>query len=150
MKHNPGFLALVEAARKNVRECTIADVKTRLDRGETFHFIDVREDGEFAVDRAAGARHLGRGVLERDIETVIPDHGAPIVLYCGGGFRSALAADNLQKMGYTNVILMDGGMRAWREAGYPVQTGTLRGFPVPAAAADPGAAEQAGPPPDKV
>jgi len=131
MKHNPGFLALVEAVRKNVRECSIADVKARLDRGEQFHFIDVREDGEFAVDRAAGARHLGRGVLERDIETLIPDPAAPIVLYCGGGFRSALAADNLQKMGYTNVISMDGGMRAWREAGYPTETGTLRGFPSP-------------------
>jgi rhodanese-related sulfurtransferase len=123
MKHNPGFLALVETVRKSVRECTIADVKARLDGGEQFHFIDVREDGEFAVDRAAGARHLGRGVLERDIETVIPDRAAPIVLYCGGGFRSALAADNLQKMGYTNVISMDGGMRAWREAGYPIETG---------------------------
>ena len=126
MKHNPGFLALVEAVRKNVRACTIADVKARQDRGETFHFIDVREDGEFAVDRAAGARHIGRGVLERDIETVLPDHDAPIVLYCGGGFRSALAADNLQKMGYTNVISMDGGMRAWREAGYPVEKGAPR------------------------
>ena len=123
MKHNPGFLALVEGVRKTVRECGIADVKARLDRGETFHFIDVREDGEFAVDRAAGARHIGRGVLERDIETLIPDHAAPIVLYCGGGFRSALAADNLQKMGYTNVISMDGGMRAWREAGYPIDAG---------------------------
>jgi len=123
MKHNPGFLALVEGVRKTVRECGIADVKARLDRGETFHFIDVREDGEFAVARAAGARHIGRGVLERDIETLIPDHAAPIVLYCGGGFRSALAADNLQKMGYTNVISMDGGMRAWREAGYPIDAG---------------------------
>ena len=123
MKHNPGFLALVTEVKKNVRECTAADVKARLDRGETFHFVDVREDGEFAVDRAAGARHLGRGVLERDIETAIPDHDAPIVLYCGGGFRSALAADNLQKMGYRNVWSMDGGIRAWREAGYPVEKG---------------------------
>jgi rhodanese-related sulfurtransferase len=123
MKHNPGFLALVTEVRKNVRECTIADVKTRRDRGERFHFIDVREDGEFAVDRAAGARHIGRGVLERDIETVIPDRAAEIVLYCGGGYRSALAADNLQRMGYTNVWSMDGGMRAWREAGYPLDKG---------------------------
>jgi len=123
MKHNPGFLALVDEVRKSVRECTIADVKARLDRREPFHFIDVREDNEFAADRAAGARHLGRGVIERDIETLIPDRAAEIVLYCGGGFRSALAADNLRRMGYTNVWSMDGGMRAWREAGYPVETG---------------------------
>jgi rhodanese-related sulfurtransferase len=123
MKHSPGFLALVEAAKKTVRECTAAEVKDRLDRGERFHFIDVREDTEFAVDRAAGARHLGRGVLERDIETEIPDRGADIVLYCGGGFRSALAAESLGKMGYRNVVSMDGGMRAWREAGYPLERG---------------------------
>ena len=123
MKHSPGFLALVNDAKSRVKECDIGAVKARLDRGERFHFIDVREDGEFAVDRAGGARHIGRGVLERDVETLIPDHAAPIVLYCGGGFRSALAADNLQKMGYTNVISMDGGMRAWREAGYPVEPG---------------------------
>jgi len=123
MKHSPGFVALVDDARKRVRECGIADVKARLDRGERFHFVDVREDGEFAVDRAAGARHIGRGVLERDIETLIPDKGAAIVLYCGGGYRSALAADNLQKMGYTNVVSMDGGIRAWREAGFPLEMG---------------------------
>jgi rhodanese-related sulfurtransferase len=124
MKHSPGFLALVEEAKKRVTECGIGEVKARLDRGERFHLVDVREDGEFAVDRVRGARHVGRGVLERDIETLIPEHGAPIVLYCGGGFRSALAADNLQKMGYTNVISMDGGMRAWREAGYPIENGS--------------------------
>jgi rhodanese-related sulfurtransferase len=124
VKHNPGFLALVTEVRKNVNECTITDVKARRDRGDTFHFIDVREDHEFAVDRAAGARHIGRGVLERDIETLIPDHDAEIVLYCGGGFRSALAADNLRKMGYRNVWSMDGGIRAWREASYPVEKGT--------------------------
>src|SRR5262252_3614432 len=129
MKHSPGFLALVTDAKTRVKECGIADVRARLDRGERFHFVDVREDGEFAVDRAAGARHIGRGVLERDVETLIPDHAAPIVLYCGGGYRSALAADNLQKMGYTNVVSMDGGMRAWREAGLPIESGTLRGFP---------------------
>jgi rhodanese-related sulfurtransferase len=123
MKHSPGFLALVNDAKARVKECDIAAVKARLDRGERFHFIDVREDAEFAVDRAGGARHLGRGVLERDVETLIPEHDAPIVLYCGGGFRSALAADNLQKMGYTNVISMDGGMRAWREARFPVESG---------------------------
>jgi len=95
----------------------------RLDRGERFAFVDVREDGEFAVDRVRGARHIGRGVLERDIETLIPDKAAPIVLYCGGGYRSALSADNLQKMGYTSVVSMDGGIRAWREAGYPIERG---------------------------
>jgi rhodanese-related sulfurtransferase len=123
MKHSPGFLAIVDDARKRIRECGITDVRARLDRGERFHFVDVREDSEFAVDRAAGARHIGRGVLERDIETLIPDKNAAIVLYCGGGFRSALAADNLQKMGYTNVVSMDGGIRAWREAGYPIERG---------------------------
>ena len=123
MNHSPGFLALVEDAKTRVRECTVADVKAHLDGGERFHLVDVREDGEYAVDRAAGARHIGRGVLERDIETLIPDKAAPIVLYCGGGFRSALAADNLGKMGYTNVVSMDGGIRAWREAGYPLETG---------------------------
>ena len=122
MKHSPGFLSLVNDAKSRVKECTIADVKARLDRGEAFHFVDVREDGEFAVDRARGAKHIGRGVLERDIETLIPDQAAPIVLYCGGGFRSALAAESLQKMGYTKVISMDGGMRAWREAGYPLES----------------------------
>jgi rhodanese-related sulfurtransferase len=121
MKHSPGFLALVADAKTRVKECTTADVKARLDRGERFQFVDVREDSEFAVDRARGARHIGRGVLERDVETLIPEKDASIVLYCGGGFRSALAADNLQKMGYTNVISMDGGMREWREAGYPVE-----------------------------
>jgi rhodanese-related sulfurtransferase len=120
MKHNPGFLALVEEAKKYVRECSIADVKTRLEQGEKFHFIDVREDHEFAQDHAKEARHIGRGVLERDIETLIPDKNAPIVLYCGGGFRSALAAANLRKMGYENVLSMEGGIRAWREAGYPL------------------------------
>ena len=121
MKHSPGFLQLVAEARRHVRECTAAQVNERLARGEAFHFIDVREDGEYDVDHAAGARHLGRGVLERDIETVIPDKDADIVLYCGGGYRSALAAESLQKMGYRRVVSMDGGIRAWREAGYPVE-----------------------------
>jgi rhodanese-related sulfurtransferase len=123
MKHNPGFLTMVERARRAIRECTSAEVKARLDRGECFHFIDVREDGEFARDHAKGARHIGRGVLERDIETLIPDKQAAIVLYCGGGYRSALAAESLGQMGYTNVSSMDGGIRAWREAGYPVEAG---------------------------
>jgi rhodanese-related sulfurtransferase len=123
MKHSPGFLALVADARGRVKECGVAEVRARLDRGERFHFIDVREDGEFAVDRAAGARHIGRGILERDVETLIPGKDEPIVLYCGGGYRSALAADSLQRMGYTNVISMDGGIRAWREAGFPLEKG---------------------------
>jgi len=121
MQHNPGFLQLVQQARQRVKECTVSDVQARLARGETFHFIDVREDHEFWIDHAAGAFHLGKGIIERDIETAIPDKQAPIVLYCGGGFRSVLAADALQQMGYTNVISMDGGIRAWREAGYALE-----------------------------
>jgi len=121
MKHSPGFLALVEEANKNVRECTVREVKERFDRGEKFQLVDVREDHEFAQDHVAGARHIGRGVLERDIETLLPDKDTTIVLYCGGGFRSALAADNLRKMGYRNVCSMDGGIRAWREAGFPIK-----------------------------
>ena len=123
MKHSPGFLALVDDARRRIRECDIDAVRGRLDRGERFHLVDVREDDEVAVDRIAGARHIGRGVLERDVETLIPGKDEPIVLYCGGGFRSALAADNLQRMGYTNVVSMDGGIRAWREAHYPIEKG---------------------------
>jgi rhodanese-related sulfurtransferase len=123
VKHSPGFLALVTEAKRHVRECTVADVKARLDRGETFHFVDVREDREYAIDHAAGARHLGRGILERDVEALIPDKDAEIVLYCGGGFRSALSAESLQKMGYRRVISMDGGIKAWRDAGLPLETG---------------------------
>jgi rhodanese-related sulfurtransferase len=121
--HSPRFLKLVEEARKRVRELTIDQVKAMLDRGEKFYLIDVREDGEWAKDRLPAAIHLGKGVLERDVEQRIPDTGAAIVLYCGGGFRSALAADNLQKMGYTNVASMDGGIRGWREKGFPLTTG---------------------------
>ena len=123
MKHNPGFLALVAEAKKRVKESTVAEVKARLDRGERFQLVDVREDHEFALDHARGARHIGRGVLERDVETLVPAKDTPIVVYCGGGYRSALAADNLLRMGYTNVISMAGGIRAWREAGYPVDKG---------------------------
>jgi len=124
MKHNPGFVKLVEQAKRRIKECSIAEVKAKLDQGEPFHFIDVREDHEFAKDHARGARHLGRGLLERDIETVIPDKRAEIILYCGGGFRSALAADSLQQMGYANVRSMDRGIRAWGEAGYPLEQGS--------------------------
>lgn len=121
MQHNPGFLKLVDAAKQRIKECTAAEVQARIERGETFHFIDVREDHEYRIDHAAGARHLGKGIIERDIETVIPDKQEPIVLYCGGGFRSALSADALQQMGYTNVLSMEGGIRAWRDAGYPLE-----------------------------
>jgi rhodanese-related sulfurtransferase len=127
MKHNPGFLKLVEQAKRTIKECTTGDVKVKLDRGDPFHLIDVREDNEFAKDHAKGAAHLGRGILERDIETVIPDKRADIILYCGGGYRSALAAESLRQMGYTNVRSMDGGIRAWREAGYPIEEGQGRG-----------------------
>ena len=123
MKHNPGFAKLVEDVKRRIQECTIHQVKERMDGGEVFHFLDVREDHEFLKDHARGARHLGRGILERDIETLIPDKDAPIVLYSGGGFRSALAADSLRQMGYANVHSMDGGIRAWREAGYPMEAG---------------------------
>jgi rhodanese-related sulfurtransferase len=122
MKHNPGFLKLVDAARARVKECTVSEAKARLDRNEVVHFVDVREDHEFAKDHAKGARHLGKGIIERDVETVIPDKQAAIVLYCGGGYRSVLAADALQQMGYTNVTSMDGGIRAWRDAGYPMES----------------------------
>ncbi|MDF0643893.1 MAG: rhodanese-like domain-containing protein [Nitrospira sp.] len=120
MKHNESFLRLVESARRRVKECTVAEAKGRLDRGEVAHFIDVREDNEFRQTHAKGARHLGKGIIERDIESVVPDKGASIILYCGGGFRSILAADALAQMGYSNVISMDGGIKAWKEAGYPM------------------------------
>ena len=122
MKHNPGFLKLVNVARARVKECSIVDAKARLDRGEVAHFFDVREDHEFAKDHAKGARHVGKGIIERDIEGLVPDKQASILLYCGGGYRSALAADALTQMGYTNVTSIDGGIKAWREAGYPTES----------------------------
>jgi rhodanese-related sulfurtransferase len=118
--HNPGFLKIVNDARSRVRECTVADVKAKMDTGESFLLVDVREESEWAADHLPGAVHLGKGIIERDVETKIPDPATPLILYCGGGFRSALAADNLQKMGYTNVLSMDGGIRGWREAGLPL------------------------------
>ncbi|MGH7462958.1 MAG: rhodanese-like domain-containing protein [Longimicrobiales bacterium] len=121
-QHSPGFLKVVSEAKTRVRETNVSEVTARLKRGERFHLIDVREESEFAAGHAKGATHLSKGVIERDIESRIPDHDAPIVLYCGGGFRSALVADNLQKMGYTNVLSMDGGWRAWKESGNPVVT----------------------------
>jgi rhodanese-related sulfurtransferase len=121
--HSPRFLQLVEDAKKRVKETTVDQVKTRLDRGEKLHLVDVREESEFAKDHLPGAVHLGKGIIERDVEQRFPDAGAEIILYCGGGFRSALAADNLQKMGYSNVISMDGGIRDWRQKGFPLTTG---------------------------
>ena len=121
MKHAPEFLALVDEAKTRIRECTVEDVEGSRARNEPFTLIDVREDSEFARDHAAGARHVGRGILERDIVGLVPDKDARIVLYCGGGYRSALAADSLQKMGYTNVLSLAGGMHAIREAGFPLE-----------------------------
>ena len=121
MKHNPGFLKLVDAARARVKECTVTQAKARLDRGEVLHFLDVREDHEFAKDHAKGAYHLGKGIIERDVETRIPSKEEAILLYCGGGYRSVLAAEALQQMGYTNVVSMDGGIKPWRDAGYPME-----------------------------
>src|SRR5215470_241948 len=122
MKHSEGFLKLVDQARKRVRETTPAEVRRRQQAGDRFHFVDVREDNEWQKGHAAGAIHLGKGIIERDIETAIPDHNAEIILYCGGGFRSALAADAVQKMGYKIVISMDGGQKLWQELGYPIET----------------------------
>jgi rhodanese-related sulfurtransferase len=118
--HSPAFLALVNDAKSRIRETTIDAVKQRLDRGEKLLIVDVREDNEWAKDHLPGSLHLGKGIIERDAEAKLPDKAAEIILYCGGGFRSALAADNLQKMGYTNVVSMDGGIRDWRNKGYPL------------------------------
>jgi rhodanese-related sulfurtransferase len=119
-KHAPAFLKIVEDAKTRIRECTISDVRRRQAAGEQLTFVDVREESEFAKGHIPGAIHLGKGIIERDIEAKIPQTGAELILYCGGGYRSALAADNLQKMGYTHVISMDGGWRGWTEAGLPV------------------------------
>src|SRR5438094_208080 len=113
-QHSPRFLQLVAEVKKNVRELTVDQVKARFDRAEKLLLIDVREQSEWTKDHLPGAIYLGKGILERDIEQRVPDPGTEMVLYCGGGFRSALAADNLQKMGYTNVWSMDGGIRGWR------------------------------------
>lgn len=117
--HNSGFLKAVDESKKRIRETTPEEVKARQEAGDNFFLVDVREDTEWAAGRAKGAIHLGKGVLERDIETRIPDKSAEVILYCGGGFRSALAADSIQRMGYQAVLSMDGGIRRWRELGYP-------------------------------
>jgi rhodanese-related sulfurtransferase len=117
--HSDKFLQIVTDAKSRVKETTVADVKKRREAGEKFLLVDVREESEWANGHVTDAIHLGKGIIERDIETLIPDASSKIILYCGGGFRSALAADNIQKMGYRNVESMDGGYRAWTEAGLP-------------------------------
>src|ERR1700758_3340228 len=119
-QHPPRFLRIVDDAKTRVRETNVEEVKKKMESGGKFVLVDVREESEFAKDHLPGAIHLGRGIIERDIEARVPELGTEMILYCGGGFRSALAADNLQKMGYTNVISMDGGIRGWREKNYPL------------------------------
>ena len=122
MKHSPGFLKLVEDARSRVREVSVDEARRKLESGKA-KLIDVREDSEWAAGHARGAQHMGKGVIERDIEQRVPDKNAELILYCGGGFRSTLSADNIQKMGYTNVLSLEGGWRAWQAAGAPIETG---------------------------
>lgn len=122
MEHSPGFLKLVQDAKSRVREIGVDEARSRLEKGRA-KLIDVREESEWTAGHARGAQHLGKGVIERDIEKQVPDKGAEIILYCGGGFRSALSADALQRMGYTNVASMDGGWRAWQQAGCPTEKG---------------------------
>jgi len=119
-QHSPRFLQIVDDAKKRIRELSVDEVKEKLDKREKFLLIDVREESEWAKDHLPGAIHVGKGIIERDIEERVPDVNTPLVLYCGGGFRSALAADNLQEMGYKNVLSMDGGVRGWREKGFPL------------------------------
>jgi rhodanese-related sulfurtransferase len=119
-QHSARFLEIVKDAKTRIREVSLDDVKGRLDRRDKFVLVDVREESEYAKDHLPGAIHLGKGVIERDIEDRVPQLNTPVVLYCGGGYRSALAADNLQKMGYTNVLSMDGGIRGWREKHFPL------------------------------
>jgi rhodanese-related sulfurtransferase len=119
MRHAPGFLKLVDEAKTRIRQTNAQEVKQQLDAQQTFTLIDVREESEWAKGHLPGAVHLGKGIIERDIENAVPGKATPIVLYCGGGYRSALAADNLQKMGYTHVFSMDGGWHAWTDAGFP-------------------------------
>jgi rhodanese-related sulfurtransferase len=119
-QHSPRFLQIVKDTKTRIREVSIDDVKSRLDQGDKFVLVDVREESEYAKDHLPGAIHLGKGIIERDIEDRVPELNTPVVLYCGGGYRSALAADNLQRMGYTNVLSMDGGIRGWREKHFPL------------------------------
>jgi len=123
MKHSPQFLKLVNEVKTRVKETNVAEVQRRMTVGEKFLLVDVREDNEWAQGHVPGAVHMGRGIIERDIEIKVPETSTTVILYCGGGFRSALVADNLQKMGYTNVESMDGGWRGWVEAGLPTTKG---------------------------
>ena len=123
MKHSEGFLSLVNDSKTRVREVTVAETQNRLSQNPDAKLIDVREDNEWEAAHAAGAIHLGKGIIERDIETQVPDKAAELILYCGGGYRSALAADALQKMGYTNVYSMAGGWKAWKESGAEISLG---------------------------
>ena len=119
--HSPAFLALVQEAKQRIRQTTVPELKQRLEAKEEFLLIDVREDHEWAAGRIPGAIHLSKGIIERDIEVKCPNREAEILLYCGGGYRSALVADNLQKMGYQRVVSVDGGFRGWTAAGFPVE-----------------------------
>ena len=121
MKHNEGFLALVNEAKTRVKEISVNELKQKQEAGDKSLLIDVREESEWAAGHAAGAMHLGKGVIERDIEKAVPERSTPVVLYCGGGFRSVLAGDALQKMGYTNVLSLAGGWRDYAGAGLPVE-----------------------------
>lgn len=121
MAHSEKFINIVNDARKNIEECQITDVKKRIDNGEKLLLVDVREESEWAKGHLPGAIHLGKGIIERDIEDRVPDTKSEIILYCGGGYRSALAADNLRKMGYEKPVSMDGGFRGWKEAGFPIE-----------------------------
>ncbi len=120
MKHSEGFLKLVDDAKSRIKEVTVADTRDRLVANSAARLIDVREDDEWRAGHAAGAEHLGKGIIERDIEASVPDQSTEVILYCGGGYRSALAADVLQQMGYTNIWSMAGGWKAWKDSGAPV------------------------------
>jgi len=121
MKHTEGFLKLVNDAKSRIREVTVDETRARIQANAEVRLIDVREDHEWEAAHAAGAEHLGKGIIERDIETTVPDKSTELILYCGGGYRSALAADVLQQMGYTNVYSMAGGWKAWKESGAPTE-----------------------------
>jgi rhodanese-related sulfurtransferase len=123
MKHSEGFLKLVNDAKSRIREVTVGETRERMKANNIVRLVDVREDNEWQLGRAAGSIHLAKGIIERDIEPQVPDKATELILYCGGGFRSALAADVLQQMGYTNVYSMAGGWKAWQESGSPVDEG---------------------------
>jgi rhodanese-related sulfurtransferase len=122
VKHTEGFLKLVNDAKSRIREITVADARSRMDANPAIQLVDVREDHEWEAAHARGAKHLGKGIIERDIETNVPDKSTELILYCGGGYRSALAADALQQMGYTNVFSLAGGWSAWKESGAAIES----------------------------